>query len=163
MQLPIFLARQFVRHRTTSINEISGRYVQLPECWYIPEPEQVGVRPASVKQGRDVNLPNMHTGWFINQLNQACLFDYASYKSALNREIPPELARLFLHLNHYTRWLWKQDLHNMLHFFSLRLESHAQWEARQYGKALFQLLSNYLPKTLEFWAEENAHLALELS
>jgi thymidylate synthase (FAD) len=154
MKLPIFVARQFVRHRTVSINEISGRYVELPAEWYIPDPETVGKRSANKKQGRDAatdkeTLKNAES--FCKSLNACCAADYNAYKVALDNDIPPEEARLFLHVNHYTKWLWRQDLHNLFHFLSLRDHEHAQWEAQQYAKAIDQLLRQALPDLMDLY------------
>lgn len=154
MKLPIFVARQFVRHRTVSINEVSARYVQLPPEWYIPEYVNVGLRPERMKQGRKLvwdeatqkeraNIVN-----FCDDLQAQCSQAYASYEHYISEGIPPELARCFLHVNHYTHWLWKQDLHNIMHFLMLRVDSHAQFEARAYGEAILELLRNALPESM---------------
>jgi thymidylate synthase, flavin-dependent len=150
MKLPIFVARQFVRHRTATINEVSARYVQLPEEWYIPE--VVGGKSTSgAKQGQEDNLPEDQQVWFRHRLETECKVNYHWYKEALDRGIAPEHARLFLHVNHYTHWLWKQDLHNLMHFLALRLDSHAQVEARVYAQSVYDLLSLHLPKTMELF------------
>lgn len=150
MKLPIFVARQFVRHRTATINEISGRYVTLPNDWYIPE--VVGGKPTgNVKQGQEDNLSEETQTWFKEQLNYICRNDYKDYLRALQRGVAPEHARLFLHVNHYTVWRFKIDLHNLFNFFRLRLDSHAQIEARLYAEAMFNLLKQFLPKSCEFF------------
>lgn len=152
MKLPIFVARQFVRHRTVSINEVSARYVQLPPEWYIPREEHIGIRPKNVKQGRVID--GTMTGFtqnFRRRLNDQCARSYALYELSLKEGIPPEVARMLLHLNHYTHWLWKQDLHNILGFLSLRIDSHAQYEAQEYGKAIVGLLQQVLPRTMELF------------
>lgn len=148
MKLPIFVARQFVRHRTVSINEMSARYVTLPAQWYIPDPEIVGIKPDKAKQGRTAIAPSENTQWFVTTLGHTCAQDYENYTIAIKRGIPPELARCLLHLNHYTHWLWKQDLHNIMHFLSLRDHSHAQWEAQQYALAIDTLIRAHLPHTM---------------
>lgn len=152
MKLPIMVARQFVRHRTTSLNEVSARYVQLPEEWYIPDPEFVGIRPENIKQGRllDGSVSDA-AEWFCNTLQDSCERDYRNYDEAIARGVPPELARLFLHLNHYTQWVWKQNLHNLLHFCSLRDHSHAQEESQAYGRAIVSLLRDHLPLTMALY------------
>ena len=155
MKLPIFVARQFVRHRTVSINEVSARYVQLPAEWYLPLPTTVGIKPKKAKQGRDI-LPweemdvdqQATVQGFINRLDATCAANYEEYSQAIADGIPPELARSFLHLNHYTSWVWKQDLHNMMHFLMLRYHSHAQYEAQQYAKAIIGLLERVLPNSM---------------
>jgi len=151
MKLPIFVARQFVRHRTTSINEVSGRYVTLPKEWYVPKPEHVGMKPKSVKQGRDEAEITDTTLWFINTLDEDCEQSYKKYLEAIEMKIPAELARCLLHLNHYTHWLWKQDMHNMMHFLSLRAHNHAQFEPQQYAEAIIEMLQEKLPHTMELF------------
>ncbi len=155
MKMPIFVARQFVRHRTVTINEVSGRYVTLPAEWYIPDPKNVGFRPENVKQGRVIPVVEGEVSptisWFLNQLQMHCHQSYLIYCNAIESGIPPEVARTILHLNHYTHWLWKQDLHNMMHFLALRVDSHAQWEAQQYGNAILSMLRTFLPNSMELF------------
>jgi len=148
MKMPIFVARQFVRHRTVSINEVSGRYVTLTNQWYIPCPDTVGVKPEHVKQGRVITPTTKAAVDFCKRLDQDCQQGYDHYLDSIKSGIPNELARCHLHLNHYTHWLWKQDLHNMMHFLSLRVHDHAQWEAQQYGYAILELLREALPHSM---------------
>lgn len=146
MKLPIFVARQFVRHRTVSINEVSGRYVTLPAEWYIPE--VVGGKPPRAKQGQvDTLNPDLQL-MFRNVLDAQCKSSYGQYLYFMGEGVAPEHARMFLHLNHYTHWLWKQDLHNVMHFLSLRDHSHAQVEAQAYARAVDILLRAQLPHTM---------------
>lgn len=149
MKMPIFVARQFVRHRTVSINEVSGRYVTLPAEWYIPE--VVGGKPANAKQGQDDNLDAETQEWFKLTLNGECEASYEAYLEAIERGVAAEHARMLLHLNHYTHWIWKQDLHNLLHFLALRDHSHAQVESQVYAKATDQLIRQYLPHSMELY------------
>lgn len=151
MKMPIFVARQFVRHRTVSINEVSGRYVQLPANWYIPQ--IVGGKPVNAKQGQSDTLDEATQDWFRDQLDLSCRRDYERYVDALDRGVAAEHARMLLHLNHYTHWLWKQDLHNVMHFLSLRDHSHAQVEAQAYAKAIDGLLREQLPETMVLYDE----------
>jgi thymidylate synthase (FAD) len=149
MKMPIFVARQFVRHRTATINEVSGRYIKLPEEWYVPE--VVGGKALNAKQGQEDTLEPMVQDWFKERLDNRCQRSYMEYTAALNAGVAPEHARLFLHLNHYTHWLWKQDLHNLLHFLSLRDHSHAQIEAQKYAQAIDKMLRKYLPNSMELY------------
>lgn len=150
MKLPIFVARQFVRHRTACINEVSGRYVQLPEEWYIPE--VVGGKSTSgAKQGQEDNLDTETQDWFKSKLDIACASDYEDYVESLAKGVAPEHARMFLHVNHYTHWVWKQDLNNLMHFLALRLDKHAQVEARCYAQAIYDLLAIHLPQTMKLF------------
>lgn len=149
MKLPIFVARQFVRHRTVSINEVSGRYVTLPAEWYIPE--VVGGKPENAKQGQSDTLNESVQAEFKDILNAHCNDGYGAYLYAIQKGVAPEHARMLLSLNHYTHWLWKQDLHNLLHFLALRDHSHAQVEAQQYAKAIDTLLREHLPHSMELY------------
>lgn len=150
MKLPIFVARQFVRHRTVSINEVSGRYVQLPAEWYIPE--VVGGKPVGgAKQGQSDTLPKDVQEEFQADLEYQCAQSYTKYQRYLERGVAAEHARMFLHLNHYTHWLWKQDMHNIMHFLRLRDHSHAQVEARLYARAIDALLREHLPNTMALY------------
>lgn len=151
MKMPIFVARQFVRHRTVSINEVSGRYVTLPAEWYIPE--IVGGKAASAKQGQADNLHPEIQHAFKKLLNLRCSESYEDYLRMMVRNVAPEHARMFLHLNHYTHWLWKQDLHNMMGFLRLRDHSHAQIEAQLYAKAVDGHLRQHLPNSMALYDE----------
>ena len=149
MKLPIFIARQFIRHRTATVNEVSGRYVTLPEEWYIPK--VVGGKASSNKQGQEDNLDAWTQNHFKDALNYQCGESYRLYKVYLDQGVAPEHARMFLHVNHYTRWVWKQDLHNLLHFLALRMDVHAQIEARAYANAIYTLLQTHLPNTMKLF------------
>lgn len=149
MKLPIFVARQFVRHRTVSINEVSGRYITLPAEWYIPE--VVGGKALSAKQGQEDNLDEKLQDRFRRALDAQAGASYAEYFYWMSQGVAPEHARLFLHLNHYTHWLWKQDFHNMMHFLSLRDHSHAQLEAQVYARAADTLIRTVLPESMALY------------
>ena len=149
MKLPIFVARQFVRHRTVRLNEVSGRYIQLPAEWYIPS--IVGGKAKSAKQGQEDNLGEEMQNLFRQSLVEHCGDGYHRYELALQAGVAPEHARMFLSLNHYTHWLWNQDLHNLMHFLALRDHGHAQVEAQAYTKAIDSLIRQHLPKTMELY------------
>lgn len=151
MKLPIFVARQFVRHRTVRLNEVSGRYVTLPAEWYIPE--VVGGKATHAKQGQEDNLDWLHQQSFKTTLKLHCEDGYSSYLEAIESGVAPEHARMLLSLNHYTHWLWNQDLHNMMHFLSLRDHSHAQVEAQAYARAITELLRRQLPICMGLYDE----------
>ena len=151
MKLPIFIARQFIRHRTATVNEVSGRYVTLPEEWYIPK--VVGGKASSNKQGQEDNLTQLQQDMFKEALRDQSFKSYRNYLDALSDGVAPEHARLFLGLNHYTHWVWKQDLHNLLHFLALRMDVHAQVEARAYANAIYTLLQTHLPNTMKLFAK----------
>jgi thymidylate synthase (FAD) len=151
MKMPIFIARQFVRHRTATINEISGRYIKLPNEFYIPDPQTVGVPAATNKQGRDADGTNPYAQTFCSTLRENCQRAYGQYEFDLEQKIPAEIARMQLPLNVYTKWLWKQDLHNIMHFIAVRVDNHAQWEAQQYAHAVYTLLKQALPYSMELF------------
>lgn len=153
MKMPIFVARQIVRHRTASLNEVSARYVALPAEWYIPKPEHVNLAPEKAKQGRGAVAEKELVEDFLSSLRGDCKNSYDHYLYYLDRGIAPELARTFLHLNHYTHWLWKIDLHNLMHFLSLRLHSHAQLEARFYASRMYDYMFQRMPRTMELFDE----------
>jgi len=157
MKLPIFVARQFVRHRTVSINEVSARYVQLPNEFYIPKVENIGVKSAINKQGRVVGRDAIcsEAESYCRLLREHCNRAYRFYDDSLDHGIPAEIARCALPVNIYTKWLWKQDLHNLMHFLRLRRHQHAQFEAREYADAIHTLLSSVLPETMALFDRLN--------
>ena len=117
--------------------------------YYVPK--YFGKKGGSNKQGQQGYVCNGLQVLFKTLLHVSCLSSYACYKLALLFKVAPEQARLFLHVNFYTHWVWKQDLSNLMHFLSLRLDSHAQVEARIYATAMYDLLKLYLPKSMEFF------------
>lgn len=149
-KLPIFVARQFVRTRTQSLNEISARYTKLPGEWYIPSLNMICGKAESNKQGRS-DMQHPVAEQFQRELDEHCAASYAKYTDATNRGIAPELARLFLHVNHYTHWLSSMNLHNVMHFLSLRRHPHAQYEARVYAGAVLTLLDGVVPELMTLY------------
>lgn len=158
MKMPIFVARQFVRHRTVSINEVSARYVTLPPEWYIPE--IVGGKPVSAKQGQSGELDAAVQQEFRESLNISCETSYSNYLFSMQQGVAAEHARMFLHLNHYTHWIWKQNLHNLMHFLSLRDHSHAQIESQRYAQAIDLLLRQQLPELMALYDKYRRQPAL---
>lgn len=145
-KLPIFVARQWIRHRTARINEISGRYSILKDECYLPPPAQVSLQSEDNKQGRAATeVPAALRQKVLDLLagDQSRL--YASYQDMLNDGIARELARINLPLSTYTEWYWQMDLHNLLHFLALRMDHHAQWEIRQYAEAIAGLVRAVTP------------------
>lgn len=158
MKLPIFVARQFVRHRTARLNEVSGRYVTLPKEWYVPALEDVVMQSADKKQGGVPVDPNnleqaSKAERYRSNLHISCARSYGLYEEAIANGVAMEQARLNLHLNHYTHWLWNQDLHNLFHMLSLRDHGHAQGEARTYAQAIDALVRSALPTCFKFYDE----------
>lgn len=144
IKCPIFIARQWHRHRTQSYNEVSARYTELPEEFYVPSKEQVTTQSTSNKQMR-TELPNKDAYEFINLLEQHCSRAFTLYQHFLAQGIPRELARSVLPLNTYTRFFAKMSLRNLFHFLELRLHPHAQYEIRVYAEAMFNMAYQIAP------------------
>jgi thymidylate synthase (FAD) len=151
IKLPMFVARQFHRHRTQAINEVSGRYVTLPAEWYIPE--AVGAAAKDKKQGQAAGLDLDVQEAFKYELQKACSESYETYKRFIAAGVAPEHARMFLHANHYTHYMFSMNLRNLMHFLSLRDHSHAQIEAQVYAQAITQLLEPHLPGLMGLYRE----------
>ena len=156
--MPIFIARQWIRHRTANVNEYSARYSIVPDRFYIPTVDAVRKQSQSNRQGGedrlDIAVPNesQTAQEFISFLNEV----EASYQKYLNfteRGVSRELARMGLPVNVYTEWYWKCDLHNTLRFLSLRMDSHAQYEIREYARAMHALLEPIVPITMAAWRD----------
>jgi thymidylate synthase (FAD) len=146
IKAPIFVARQWVRHRTASINEVSARYSILPEEYYIPEDAQISFQSTDNKQGRAVtDVPQT----LKDKVKDMLLFGqreaHKDYEAFLEAEIARELARINLPVSIYTEWYWKMNLHNLFHFLSLRLDAHAQYEIRVYAEALLLITRKIVP------------------
>lgn len=156
-KMPIFVARQWVRHRTASINEVSARYTELPSEFYFPEPELIGTQDTINKQARLTDgLSKEYLQDRVNeleQLKQHCKYSYALYQTLLQRDWPREMARMCLPLNTYTHWFWKTDLHNLFHFLKLRLHLHAQHEIRVYAEAILELIEPVAPVAVKAFRE----------
>lgn len=158
VKAPIFVFRQWHRHRTWSYNEVSARYSELPEEFYIPTPEHVGVQSTSNKQMRvleeNAGLTDKDVE-FINDLQRHSQEGFALYRKHLEAGVPRELARCLLGLNTYSHMFATVDLHNLFHFLNLRLHSHSQYEIRVYADALLQLIEPIVPFTVKAWKEHN--------
>ncbi len=148
VRLPIFVERQWVRHRTAGLNEMSARYKALPEEFYIPDPS---VRPMaqakSNRQGSEGGLSDMAAEVFEFNLRTCSENAFASYREALDAGVAKEIARLFLPVNVYTEKVWWCDLRNLLGFLSLRLDPHAQWEIRMYAEVIWKMVQEWVPFT----------------
>lgn len=151
VKLPIFVARQWIRHRTASVNEISGRYTVLDNEFYVPAIEDVAKQSKSNKQGRENSAMDSATANEILQILKAdSLQSYSRYEYLIeDKELTRELARTRLTLNFYTQWYWKINLHNLLHFIGLRADSHAQKEIRDYADAICNIVKSWVPFTWE--------------
>ncbi|PPR77147.1 MAG: Thymidylate synthase ThyX, partial [Alphaproteobacteria bacterium MarineAlpha2_Bin1] len=158
VKLPIFVARQWIRHRTASVNEYSARYSVLDKEYYIPNAENLASQSNSNKQGRGIVLEGDNAKKVLDLLIEDSeklyndyekLLDGFSDKNSDETGLSRELARMNLSLNYYTQWYWKIDLHNLLHFLSLRSDSHAQYEIRAYADAMLETVKQWVPLTFE--------------
>lgn len=145
-KMPIFVARQWVRHRAARLNEISGRYSVLREEFYRPPPDQIRRQSAENKQGRgDAAVPPELQQRVLELLRADQERAYASYEELIGDDIARELARINLPLSLYTEWYWQMDLHNLFHFLALRLHPHAQWEIREYARVIAEIVRVVCP------------------
>ena len=145
-KMPIFVARQWVRHRTASINEYSARYSVLDKEYYVPSIKHLGTQSSSNKQGREEGAFSYEDGLKIqNIIKDHSEEAYKKYEYLLEMGVARELARMVLPLNFYTQWYWKIDLKNLLGFLALRMDSHAQYEVRVYADALAEIAKIWVP------------------
>jgi thymidylate synthase (FAD) len=157
VKLPIFVARQWIRHRTANVNEYSARYSILDNEFYIPAPENLAAQSAANRQGRGEIIEGEAARRVLDLLRDDAERAYAGYTELLNEDesgaprekswpgLARELARMNLSLNFYTQWYWKTDLHNLLHFLSLRADPHAQYEIRAYAETMLQTVRRWVP------------------
>ena len=157
VKLPVFVARQWIRHRTANVNEYSARYSVLDREFYIPDPAQLAAQSTANRQGRGDVLEGDEAARVLEILKQDSTLAYDHYEEMLNERedgsvidaerqgFARELARMNLPINIYTQWYWKTDLHNLMHFLSLRADSHAQYEIRVYADAMMETLRKWVP------------------
>jgi thymidylate synthase (FAD) len=174
VKLPIFVARQWIRHRTANVNEYSARYSILDREFYIPAPEQLAAQSVANRQGRGDVLTGAEAARVLDILRQDSTSAYDHYAEMLNESeagetidadkqgLARELARMNLSLNFYTQWYWKIDLYNFMHFLSLRADPHAQYEIRVYADAMLDVLRKWVPLTAEAFEQHRLH-AITLS
>jgi thymidylate synthase (FAD) len=149
-KMPIFVARQWIRHRMARINEISGRYSIMTDEFYLPPEEEIKGQSVDKKQSRSLHeLPADKRKKVLEILKRDQGSAYASYKEMIDDGIARELARINLPLSLYTQWYWQMDLHNLIHFLELRMDSHAQWEIRQYANAIAGIVKTICPIAYE--------------
>lgn len=154
---PIFVFRQWHRHRTQSYNELSARYRELPHMFYIPRPEDVGVQSTSSKQARVIGFADDAASPArlaqVERLRQHCSSSYALYQDLLAGGWPRELARMALPLNIYSHMFTTMNLHNFFHFAGLRDHPHAQYEIRVYAQAMIEMVRTFAPVCVSAWEE----------
>lgn len=156
IKLPIFIARQWIRHRTASINEYSARYSILDKEFYVPSGENLAAQSTINKQGRDEILTGERATRVLELLRDDATRCYDNYEWMMddpNQPLARELARMNLTLNYYTQWYWKINLHNWMHFLSLRGDPHAQYEIQVYAHAMADILKDWLPITYEAFCD----------
>ena len=161
VKLPIFVARQWIRHRTANVNEYSARYSVLDREFYVPEINQLGSQSTTNKQGRSESLNKNFAKQAQKLIKDNSNQLYDDYQNLLNGNLlnkdeyedgeglARELARTTLQLNYYTQWYWKVDLHNLMHFLKLRADSHAQYEIQIYAEKMIDVLKKWVPLTYE--------------
>ncbi|MGM0559985.1 MAG: FAD-dependent thymidylate synthase [Pseudomonadota bacterium] len=165
IKLPIFVARQWIRHRTANVNEYSGRYSVMDKEFYIPAPEHLAAQSRSNRQGRGDVLEGAEATEVLDILKSDSRRAYADYEKILNETeegevldenrqgLARELARMNLPVNFYTQWYWKVDLHNLLHFLSLRADPHAQYEIRAYAEVMLDTVKRWTPLAYEAFTD----------
>lgn len=157
-KMPIFVARQWIRHRTARLNEISGRYSVMKDEFYLPPREQISLQSTDNKQGREKeSVPAELQNKVLELLKKDQSASYANYSEILNDGIARELARINLPLSMYTEWYWQMDLKNMLHFLKLRMDSHAQWEIQEYARAIAEIVKAVCPLAYESFERHILH------
>lgn len=150
VKMPIFVARQWVRHRTGRMNEVSGRYSIMKEEFYVPEADKVSPQSKDNKQGRATEAFDSETAnKIINQLEEGQKSSYENYSELLDAGLAREIARINLPLSLYTEFYWEMDLHNLFHFLKLRLDSHAQYEIRVYAEVMLEMCKKVAPMATE--------------
>ena len=172
VKLPIFVARQWIRHRTANVNEYSARYSILDREFYIPAPEQLAAQATMNRQGRGAVIEGEAAQRVLELLRRDAERAYVGYTELLNEDpsgtpsdparpgLARELARINLSLGFYTQWYWKIDLHNLMHFLSLRADPHAQYEIRAYAEAVLGTLARWVPMAYAAFLEYRMNAAV---
>ena len=165
VKLPIFVARQWIRHRTANVNEYSARYSILDREFYIPAAEQLAAQSESNRQGRGAVLSGARAKEVLDILREDATRTYDNYEKMLNvredgtvidpgkESLARELARMNLTLNTYTQWYWKTDLHNLMHFLRLRADHHAQYEIQVYANVMLEAMKRWVPLTYDAFVD----------
>jgi thymidylate synthase (FAD) len=157
-KMPIFVARQWVRHRTARLNEISGRYSIMEDEFYLPAKENIRFQSELNRQGgSDEEVPPELQQKVIDLLKKDHVSVYARYEEMINDNIARELARINLPLSLYTQWYWQIDLHNLFHFLKLRMDFHAQWEIRAYSDVMAKMAKAVAPMAYQAFLNHVYH------
>jgi thymidylate synthase (FAD) len=152
-KLPIFVARQWIRHRTARLNELSGRYSVMQDEFYVPEAARIKEQQQDNKQGSGASLPAVEARRILAALQVEQAHAFSHYEELIDAGVARELARINLPLSLYTEWYWQIDLHNLFHFLALRLDAHAQFEIREYAKRLAQCAKAVAPLAYDAFEE----------
>ncbi len=152
--MPIFVARQWIRHRTANVNEYSARYSVVRDRFFKPTPENVRRQSTSNRQGGDEAMDGATAREFLDYLDEVER-SYERYQHFMDKGVAREIARIALPASVYTEWYWKIDLHNLFHFLSLRMDPHAQQEIRDFANAMFELIKPIVPIAAEAFLDYN--------
>ena len=165
IKLPIFIARQWIRHRTANVNEYSARYSIMDKEFYVPSKENLAAQSTINRQGRGNLINGTQADSILKILKEDAERNYQHYEEMLNEKfdgsiidekkqgLARELARMNLTLNSYTQWYWKTDLLNLLNFLALRADSHAQFEIREYANVMMDTVRKWVPTTYEAFVD----------
>ncbi|TAY14016.1 FAD-dependent thymidylate synthase [Rhizobium leguminosarum] len=171
IKMPIFVARQWIRHRMASVNEYSARYSVLDREFYIPAPDQLAAQSNQNRQGRGDTVGPEEAQEVLRLLTRDAERNYDDYLAMLNQDergeriddermgLARELARMNLSLNFYTQWYWKIDLHNLMGFLRLRADPHAQYEIRAYAEVILEIMKKWVPATYEAFVDHRLEAA----
>lgn len=155
IKLPIFVARQMMRHRTANVNEMSGRYEEFEMDFYVPSMDSICMQASSNKQGRGERMSEMVASRIAELITSSSSESYENYKAMIDCGVAKEIARIVLPLNFYTTIWFKMDLNNLIKFLKSRLDSHAQVEIREYAGAMTKFLKREFPKTYELFLKHH--------
>jgi thymidylate synthase (FAD) len=153
VKAPIFVFREWHRHRTAKLNEMSGRYTELQPEWYIPEQSRIQRQSKSNKQGSGQAVPVGVANEFITESMLRNMATFSDYRDWVDEGIAKEVARIDLPLSTYSKMVWQMDLHNLLHFLKLRMDEKAQWEIRQFAYIIGGIVSTTYPKVWKAFLE----------
>ncbi|OGU58598.1 MAG: FAD-dependent thymidylate synthase [Ignavibacteria bacterium GWF2_33_9] len=154
VRMPIFVARQWIRHRTANVNEYSGRYSEMTDEFYLPQADQIRTQSQVNKQARSEDqLDETRANEIIEQMKDSQAESYNEYKEYVAEGVAREIARINLPLSSYTEWYWKIDLHNLFRFLKLRMDHHAQYEIRVYANIIADILKQILPISYEAFSD----------
>ena len=158
VKIPVFVARQWIRHRTANVNEVSARYTEMKDEMYLPPLQHISAQSKDNKQGRELqSFPEDVANDIQAIINESNERQYDVYQKLLELGVARELARTVLPVGHYTEWYWKIDLRNLMNFLALRLDPHAQWEIRVYAEAMAEIVKQVVPVAWEAFEDYILH------